>query len=108
MTVERKWTTGNIFAVITAAATLVTLVATIFIWGGEWGKLLERVGNLEKIGVQSAIDSRTLIQLQTDVAYIKEAVKDIRAFSASASFIDACPEESPIRVAAYCRSMPGN
>lgn len=103
--IENRWTWGQIASVIAAMATLITLSVTIHAWGKEWGDLLRRVSILEATASQSVSDSRTLIQLSTDVAYIKQAVQNLTRDLRSASSPIPCPTDQPIYVASYCRSQ---
>lgn len=106
MAIENKWTWGNVASVVASVSGLIGLIAGIWLWGGQWGTLQERVQNLERIGAQSSLDSRTLIELRTDVAYIKSAIQDIRAYAAASAISIACPDSQPILVASYCRGRP--
>lgn len=101
--IENRWTWGNVAAVIAAVATMITIGITIHTWGQEWGKLLTRVDGLEETARQSATDSRTLIELRTDVAYIKQAVQNLSRDLQSASSTLPCPPDRPVLVASYCR-----
>lgn len=95
---EGKWTFLNTLQI---AAPVVTLLAL----GAGGGVLLTKVDALERNAVQSALDSRTLIEVKQDVAYIKDAVKAFQTI-ASATYPISCPSDSPVRVAAYCRALP--
>lgn len=97
--IENRWTWGNVAAV----ATMITIGITIHQWGKEWGSLLNRVAGLEEKADQAAADSRTLIELRTDVAYIKQAVQNLSRDLQSASSTLPCPPDRPVLVASYCR-----
>lgn len=103
--IENRWTWGNVAAVIAAVATMLTIGITIYTWGQEWGKLLTRVEGLEITARQSATDSRTLIELRTDVAYIKQAIQNLSREIQAASTPLPCPPEQPVLVTAHCRGV---
>lgn len=98
MVLENKWTWGNV-------TQLVALVTTIVGLGIAIGTFNTKLEALEVSAVQSAADSRTLIEVKQDVAYIKDAVKQFQSI-ASAALPVSCPMEQPVRVAAYCRTLP--
>lgn len=95
---ESRWTFLNTLQI---AAPIVTLLAV----GAGGGVFMTKLDTLEKNAVQSSLDSRTLIEVQKDVAYIKDAVKAFQTI-ASATYPISCPSDSPVRVAAYCRALP--
>ena len=103
--IENRWTWGNLAAVLAALATMITIGITVHTWGQEWGKLLTRVDGLEETARQSATDSRTLIELRTDVAYIKQAIQNLSRDLQSASVELPCPPSQPILVVSHCRAL---
>lgn len=96
--VENRWTSGNISVVITLLVMVVGL-------GVTYGQVMTRLETVEEASKQSVIDSRTLIRVENDVAYIKESIQRIEraAMTASTPFA-MCPTEKPILVASHCRS----
>lgn len=100
MNVENKFTSGNISVLITLFVLVVSLAAT-------YGQVMNRLENVEKSAVQSSIDSRTLIEVSKDVAYIKEGIQRLeRATSLASMPVSMCPTEKPVLVASHCRTLP--
>lgn len=98
--VENKWTVQGI-------AQLVGLVVTIIGMGIAIGSFNYRLVAVEEASKQSSLDSRTLIRVESDVAYIKESIQRIeRATSLASAPLSMCPTEKPILVASHCRSYP--
>lgn len=96
MTIENRWTWANI-------AILVTLGGTIFGTGVSFGTLSSRMEKMEEGYRQSSIDSRTLIEVSKDVAYIKDSLSRIMSQSAVTAASSICPTDRPIWVAPYCK-----
>lgn len=98
--IENKWTVQGI-------AQLIGLVVTIIGMGIAIGSFNSRLLAVEESSRQSSLDSRTLIRVESDVAYIKESIQRIERANALASApIPLCPTERPILVASHCRSYP--
>lgn len=102
--IEPKWTTGNVATFLGIVVTFLTLLAMSYGWGQAWGELSNRVTALEGTARQSATDSRTLLELKIDVAYIKRAVQDIRGDGRTSDL--GCSIRDPARVASVCLTEP--
>lgn len=99
--IENKVSLGSIVSSITLIGLIVSL-------GVTYGQVTSRIERLEAVSQQFNIDSRTLIRVENDVAYIKESIQRIeRAASMAAAPLAVCSSEKPILVASHCRSLPG-
>lgn len=100
MQIDPRWSIGNIVS-------LIALLSTILSVGAIWGTTNARLEKLESGYNQAAMDSRTLIELRKDVAYIRDSIQRIeRATNVASSPIAICPTDRPVLVASYCRSYP--
>lgn len=100
MSIDPKWSVGNIVSV----ATLIGLIISL---GYTYGQVVKRLESLEAASQQSNLDSRTLIRVESDVAYIKESIQRIeRATSLASLPVSMCPNEKPVLVASHCRTLP--
>lgn len=102
MQVETKWTLGN----IVSATTLVGLIISL---GFTYGQVSSRIDRLEEVSRQSSLDSRTLIEVSKDVAYIKDSIQAMQRMTAAIWSTQpplSCPTEQPVLVASHCRSYP--
>lgn len=97
---KNQWTTGNIVQ-------LVTLFITIAGVGVAIGNFSARLEQVEIAALQSNSDSRALIRVEQDVAYIKQAVQNLTRDLQSASSPLPCPPDQPILVASHCRASAG-
>ena len=97
---ENRITTGNV-------AQLLALLATVISVGIAIGNFSSRLDRMEEIAVQSVSDSRTLIELRTDVAYIRRSLDRMESNQAVIHVPNMCPDDQPILVASHCRSTPG-
>ena len=95
---ENRFTTGNLIQIVGLIITIVTIGISIGIMKAE-------IEGLKESARQSASDSRALIELRTDVAYIKQAVQNLSRDLRTASSPIPCPVEQPVLVASYCRSI---
>lgn len=104
MSLDRKISLGSIISIIVS---LITLIGVFMSVGVAWGAMDERMKKLEIGYNQASLDSRTLIEVSKDVAYIKESILRIeRAASLASAPLSLCPTEKPILVASHCRSYP--
>lgn len=104
MNIDPKVSLGNIISI---GVSLTTLIGVVLSVGVAWGAADKRIQVLESGYQQSSLDSRTLIRVESDVAYIKESIQRIERANALASApIPLCPTERPILVASHCRSYP--
>lgn len=105
--VENRWTWGNVVTMLGTLVTMLTIIGVAYAWGQSWGEMNRRVMALETSSIQSAADSRALIEVRSDVAYIRRALDRLMNGVGSASFSDTCPADRPIFVSSHCRSSPG-
>lgn len=105
--IDNRWTVGNVATFLGILATLLSVLGIAYAQGQSWGDLSNRVGVLESTARQSVSDSRTLIELRTDVAYIKQAVQNLTRDLQSASSPLPCPPDQPVLVASHCRASAG-
>ena len=104
MTVENRWTWGNIVS-------LVALGSTILSVGVAWGTVNARMDKMEEGYRQASMDSRTLIEVSKDVAYIKDSIQAMQRMTAAIWSTQpplSCPTEQPVLVASHCRSYPSS
>lgn len=94
---ENRFTTGNLIQIVGLTITIATIGISIGIMKAE-------IEGLKEAARQSASDSRALIELRTDVAYIKQAVQNLSRDLRTASSPIPCPSDQPVLVASYCRS----
>lgn len=94
---------GNVLSILVSLATL----GGLLIAGGvAWGAMDQRMKKLEVGYDQAALDSRTLIEVRTDVIYIKKAIERMERATSLASSPTMCPSEKPVLVATHCRTLP--
>lgn len=100
MNVENRLSVGSIVSSLTLVGLIVSL-------GVTYGQVTSRLESLEVASKQSSLDSRTLIRVENDVAYIKEYIQRMeRAAMTASGPLAMCPTEKPILVASHCRSVP--
>lgn len=100
MNVENRFSVGSIVSSI-------TLIGLIISLGITYGQVTSRIERLESVSQQSNVDSRTLIKVESDVAYIKESIQRIeRSGSLASAPFAMCPSEKPVLIASHCRSYP--
>lgn len=105
--IENRWTWQGIVTLLGLLATATALYQSSRA-EGEWrGEISQRVEALETDARQASIDSRTLIRVEQDVAYIKQAVQNLTRDLQSASSPLPCPPDQPILVASHCRASAG-
>lgn len=107
MSLDRKISLGSIISIIVS---LITLIGVFMSVGVAWGAMDERMKKLEIGYNQASLDSRTLIEVSKDVAYIKDSILRIERAASMAShnlpYRGTCPDDKPVLVASYCRSLP--
>lgn len=100
MNVDSRFSVGSLVSSL-------TLIGMIVALGVTYGQVTTRLESVEAATKQSHIDSRTLIEVGKDVAYIKESIQRIERASSMASVpLALCSSEKPILVASHCRSYP--
>lgn len=96
---ENRFTTGNLVQIVGLIGTIISLGIAIGIFKTE-------IESLKETARQSISDSRTLIRVESDVAYIKQAIQNLSRDLRTASGTLPCSEDRPILVASYCRALP--
>lgn len=90
-------------------ATWVGLAVTIAGGGMAIGQARADIDVLKAEQSRRQQDSNTLIRLETSMEYVEDSVAEILNRLRTAGIAQSnisCPNEKPVLVASYCRSMP--